>query len=269
MAYRPIVELLRLYLDLSDGSSAEEVRGRVAEQLQFLGLEGDEQAVLLAHFLGVSAPQEFLNRLTGPQLKERTLGVLRDVFLRTSELAPLILIVENMHWVDSASEEFLAHLAGGLPGHSVLLVLTTRPGYAAPWLVPPLAETITLERLGGGDVRGIVRTLLAAEEVSEQLFKILAEKSEGNPLYVEEILRQLQETGGIVVENGEARLSRPDLTVPATIHDIIAARIDRIAEPLKQTLQGAAVVGRHFGVSLVSRVLEVGPDQVGGHLREL
>ena len=172
MAYRPIVELLRRYLGLSDGVSGDEIRNRVAEQHQFLGLEGEERTTLLAHFLGVSAPQEFLNRLSGPQLKERTLGVLRDVFLRASELAPLILIVENMHWIDSASEEFMAHLAAGLPGHRTLLVLTTRPGYAAPWLAPPLAETITLEGLGAGDVRGMVRTLLAAEEISEQLFKI-------------------------------------------------------------------------------------------------
>src|SRR5712692_190298 len=269
MAYRPIVELLRRYLGLSDGSSAEEIRSRVAEQLQFLGLEGDEQAILLAHFLGVSAPQEFLNRLTGPQLKERTLRVLRDVFLRASESAPLVVIVENIHWVDPSSEEFLARLAEGLPGHHILLVLTTRPGYAAPWLAPPLAETITVEGLGAGDVRGMVQTLLAAEDVSQQLFRILAEKSEGNPLYVEEILRQLQETGGIVVAGGAARLRSSDVTVPATIHDIIAARIDRLADPHKQTLQGAAVVGRHFGISLLSRILEVVPAQVAGHLREL
>ena len=269
MAYRPILELLRRYLGLSDGIAREELLGRVAEQLQFLGLEGEERSVLLAHFLGVSAPQEFLNRLSGPQLKERTFGALREVFLRASETAPLILIVENLHWIDTASEEFLAHLAGGLPGQRVLLVLTTRPGYAAPWLAPPLAETITLEGLGAGDVRGMVRTLLTAEDVSEQLFKILAERSEGNPLYVEEILRQLQETGGILVEDGEARLGSPDVTVPATIHDIIAARVDRLAEPLKHTLQGAAVVGRRFGMSLLSRILEIVPDRVAGHLREL
>ena len=269
MAYRPILELLRRYLGLSDGITREALLGRVAEQLQFLGLEGAERSVLLAHFLGVSAPQEFLNRLSGPQLKERTFGALREVFLRASETAPLILIVENLHWIDTASEEFLAHLAGGLPGQRVLLVLTARPGYAAPWLAPPLAETITLAGLGAGDVRGMVRTLLTAEDVSEQLFKILAERSEGNPLYVEEILRQLQETGGILVEDGEARLGSPDVTVPATIHDIIAARVDRLAEPLKHTLQGAAVVGRRFGMSLLSRILEVVPDRVAGHLREL
>src|SRR5207247_4474781 len=165
--------------------------------------------------------------------------------------------------------EFLAHLARGLRGHPILLVLTTRPGYTAPWLAPPLAETITVEGLGTADVRGMVRTLRAAKEISEQLFKILAEKSEGNPLYVEEILRQLLETSGILVEDGEARLSRPDVTVPATIHDIIAARIDRLSEPHKQTLQGAAVVGRRFGITLLSRILEVPPDRVAGRLHEL
>src|SRR5262249_47035886 len=251
MADRPIVGGLPRYFDLPDGGTRGEIQSHGAEQLRVFGFEGEEPAILLAHFLGVSAPPEFLSRLPGPQLKKRTLDTIRDLFVRMSEAGPVILIVENMHWVDTASEELLAHLAGGLSGHPILLVLTTRPGYAAPWLAPPLAETITVEGLGAADVRGMIRTLLVAEEVSEQLFKILAEKSEGNPLYVEEILRQLLETSGIVVEKGEARLSRSDVTVPATIHDIIAARIDRVADPLKQTLQGAAVIGRRFGVSLV------------------
>src|SRR4030095_5531392 len=107
------------------------------------------------------------------------------------------------------------------------------------------------------------------EERPEQLCKSLAKRSEGNPLYVEEILRQLQETGGLAVEGSEARLSRADVTVRPPTHDIIAARVARLADGLKQTLQGAAVIGRRFGVSLVSRVLEVSPSQVAGQLREL
>ena len=269
MAYRPIVDLLRRGLGLFEGVAADEIRSRVAKQHQFLGLGGDERDILVAHFLGVSAPQDFLNRLTGPQLKDKTFAAVRDLLLGMSELEPLVLIVENMHWVDTASDEFLARLATSLPGRRVLLVLTTRPGYTAPWLAPPLAQVVTLEGLGAGDVRGMVHTLLAVETVSEDLFNFLAERSEGNPLYVEEILRQLQETDGLSLQNGEARLSRADVTVPATIHDIIAARVDRLAEGLKQTLQGAAVVGRRFGVSLVSRVLELSPHEVDEHLREL
>ena len=140
MAYRPIVDLLRRCLGLFEGIAADEIRSRVAKQHQFLGLEGEERSVLLAHFLGVSAPPEFLNRLSGPQLKERTFGAVRDVFVRMSALEPLVLIVENMHWIDTASEDFLAYLAANLPGHRVLLVLTARPGYAASWLAPPLAR---------------------------------------------------------------------------------------------------------------------------------
>jgi len=269
MAYRPIIDLLRGCLGLFEGIAADEIRSHVAKQHEFLGLEGDERNILLAHFLGVSAPPEFLNRLSSAQLKERTFAAIRDVLVRMSEQEPLILVVENMHWVDRASDEFLAHLATNLPGHRVLLVLTARQGYSPPWLIPPLAETLTLAGLDAADVRGMVRTLLTVDEVSEQLFKFLAERSEGNPLYVEEILRQLQETGSLAVADGEARLSRADVTVPATIHDIIAARVDRLADGLKQTLQGAAVIGRRFGISLVSRVLNVAPSQVAGHLREL
>jgi len=269
MAYRPIVDLLRRQLGLFEGVAADQIRTRVAELHQFLGLEGEEQRILLGHFLGVSAAPEFLNRLSAPQLKDRTFAAVRDVFLAVSELGPLVLVVENMHWIDTASEEFLEYLATHVLGHRVLVVLTARPGYAASWLAAPLAETITLEGLGAADVRGMVQTLLAAEEVSEPLFRFLADRSEGNPLYVEEILRQLQETGGLAIENGEARLSRADVAVPANIHDIIAARVDRLGEGLKQTLQGAAVVGRRFGVSLVSRVLDVAPQQVAAHLREL
>jgi class 3 adenylate cyclase/tetratricopeptide (TPR) repeat protein len=267
MAYHPILELLRRYLGLSDGMTAEEIRARVFERLQSLGLDGEEDRVLTAHFLGLSASPDFLTRL-GPQLKERTFRVLREVFLRASGTAPVILIVENLHWTDASSEEFLKHLTESLPGHRILLVLSTRLGFSAPWLTAPLAETITLEGLESEHVRGMVRALLGAEGVSLKLLRILLEKGEGNPLYVEEILRQLQESGRIEVEEGRARLRGSQVNVPGTIHDIIAARIDRLAEPLKHTLQVAAVVGRQFALPLLSRVVETNGALLD-HLRAL
>src|SRR5262249_6385839 len=130
-------------------------------------------------------------------------------------------------------------------------------------------ETIDVDRLDGADVERMVRTLLAADRVSGTLLELLAEKSEGNPLYVEEILHQLRETGGIIVEGQEARLQSAEVKVPATIHDIIAARVDRLTEDLKLTLRGASVVRRRFGTSLLSRVTEVPAITVGGNLKEL
>jgi len=269
MPYHPILTLLGHVLGLAEGMSAAEIRAHTAARLLTLGIHGDEPLTFLAHFLGASAPAEFLARLAPAELKQRTFGVVGEVLLRAGDGAPLILVVENMHWIDASSEELLQHLARALPGHQVLLLLSTRPDFTATWLAPPLAETIVLEGLDSSDVWGMIRALLSATRLSEALVELLFSRSEGNPLYLEEIIRQLQETGSLLVEDGEARLSAADVKVPETINHIIAARIDRLDEPLKQTLQAAAVVGRLFGVALVSRLMEEGNEAIVGRLGEL
>jgi class 3 adenylate cyclase/tetratricopeptide (TPR) repeat protein len=266
--YRPILEIMRHYLDLAENMSAEEIKSRIAERLQDLGLEGEEPAILLSHFAGAFAPPEFVNRLSGAQLKERTFAVLRDVLLRTTQSAAVVLLIENVHWLDVSSAEFLARLSITLAGHRILLLLSTRPGFV-PSADLRIDETITLEALGNKDIEGMVRTILGIETMSTQLLKLLTEKAEGNPLYVEEILHQLLETAGVVIEGGEARLRSGDVKVPATIHDIIAARVDRLADQLKLTLQGGAVIGRRFGTSLVCRVIKTATDEVVGNLQNL
>ena len=266
--YRPVLEVVGRYLDLAESMSAEEVKSRIAERLQDLGLEGEEPVILLAHFAGAFAPPEFVNRLSGAQLKERTFAVLREVFLRASQSAAVVLLIENVHWLDASSAEFLARLSVSLRGHRILLLLSTRPGFV-PLADMRIEETITIEALGTKEVEGMVRTILGIETMSPQLLRILTEKGEGNPLYVEEILHQLLETAGVVIERGEARLRSGDVKVPATIHDIIAARVDRLADQLKLTLQGGAVIGRRFGTSLVSRVIRSAADEVVGNLQNL
>ena len=268
MAYRPLVELYRRYFDLPEELSPEDVRRRIAARLVALGVEGEEPAFLLHHFLGLSVPQEFLLRMQGAQLRSRTHEMLGTVIFRESALRPVVLVVENMHWIDASSEELLKSLAERVHEHAVLLVLTTRPGTSMDWL-PITTERLQLEGLAHDDIREMVGALCASRAVSEPLFQLLLAKGEGNPLYVEEIVRQLQETEGIVVENGEARLRAADVTVPETIRDIIAARVDRLAESPKRTLQVASVVGRRFGVSLVSHVRETEHDQVAGDLKDL
>ncbi len=149
-----------------------------------------------------------------------------------------------------------------------MLLLSARPDPGPPLTLPAM-ETIAVDKLDGAEVERMTRTLLAADALSSQLLELLAEKSEGNPLYVEEILHELNATGGILVQQGEARLRGAEVKVPATIHDIIAARVDRLAEPLKLTLQPASVVGRRFGISLLSRVVDAGSADVPRHLEDL
>ena len=267
--YRPILELVRGYLSLLEEMTEDEIRWRAEKGLLALGIEGEEPATLLAHFLGAPAPEAFLNRLAGAQLKERTFAVVHDLLVRASESAPLVLVLENIHWIDTTSEEFLGRLATHVPKDQIVLVLTTRPGATPSALAERAETTLALGGLGGSDLRSMVASLVHAENVSEELFGILVDKSAGNPLYIEEILRQLQETDGLTAVDGEVRLRSAGVTVPDTIHDIIAARIDRVADGLKRVLQGAAVIGRRFGVSLLSRVLGVAPEPITQQLAEL
>ena len=268
MAYRPVLELYRRYLHLPEGVAAADITRVVAERLGSLGIESDESRILLAHFLGAAAPPEFLVRVQGAQLKARTNQLLAGLLWRHSEERPIVLVIENVHWVDASSEEFLRLLADGVGDRRVLLILTTRPERPMEWL-PSAAQTIQLEGLDPEDIRDMVHALLGTRAVSASFFQILLAKGEGNPLYVEEILRQVQETGGIVIEQGEVRLRAGDVVVPETIRDIIAARVDGLLESLKHTLQVASVIGRRFGVSLVSRVSEDHYDQVATDLNDL
>jgi class 3 adenylate cyclase/tetratricopeptide (TPR) repeat protein len=266
--YHPVVGLLRRDLQLAESATDEHVRGAAGSRLRALGLEaGEEPVTLLAHVLGVPASEDFLTRL-GAQVKERTLALLGDLFVAMTASRPLVLIVEDVHWIDPSSEEFLKHLIPRLAGHPALLLLTARPDVEAAW-PPPAVELLTIEGLAGDHARAMIQVLTRADRVSDELVNVLLTKSEGNPLYVEEILRQLEETGGLALEDGEARLSRSDVTVPETIHDIIAARVDRLEDTLKHTLQGAAVVGHQFATPLLSRLFDRDEPRVAGHLRSL
>ena len=132
----------------------------------------------------------------------------------------------------------------------------------------PLAETIAVAGLDAEGVGRMSRALLGVERVSAPLLDVLVDRGEGNPLYVEEILRQLRETGGVQIEAGEVKLVREHVTLPETIHDIIAARIDRLPDDVKHTLQVAAVVGRQVAVPLLARAIEA-EVELESHLDKL
>jgi class 3 adenylate cyclase/tetratricopeptide (TPR) repeat protein len=268
LPYHPVVELVRRYLGLPDPATDAEVTERITERLGALDIQEADAGPLLAHFLGLSAPPELLARLSGAQLKERTHDLLRGVLFRASEDQPAVVIIENLHWLDPSSEDFLRDLVPKLAGQRILLVLSTRPGWDAPWLQPAVTARIDLPGLDARDVHGMVGTVLRAERVSDRLLELLQAKGDGNPLYVEEILRALSETGRIVIEDGEARLTVDDIALPGSIHDIIAARIDRLPEAVKHTLLVAAVIGREFPVPVLAHALGRDVD-LAAHLAEL
>ena len=198
------------------------------------------------------------------------LEALRRLLVRAAERRPQILVIEDLHWIDSASEQFLATLVDSVPAARAVLVFTYRPGYPNPFGDRSYFTRIVPAPLSADDSARMAAAVLATDALPAELRALIATKAEGNPFYVEELVKSLEEGGALRRANGRLDLARPVTAsdIPGTIQDVIAARIDRLAEAPKRTLQLASVIGREFTRRLVDRLAEI-RERTEDFLREL
>ncbi len=194
-------------------------------------------------------------------------------FVRLADKQPLVLVIEDLHWVDTASEEFLGFLADSIPAASVLLILTHRPGYQQPFGDRSYHVRIPLQALSVGATNAMLGSVLDTEHLPAGLQQMISSKAEGNPLFIEEVLRSLVEEGVITFESGRPTLSRDlsAVTVPDRIQDVLMARLDRLAEGPKSAIQIASVIGREFALRLLEKISDAGEgiEEIVGELRSL
>ncbi len=255
--YVPVVDLVRASAALSDADSPETLAEKLRARLRDVGMDPDAGAPYLLHMLGVKDPAARLDALGPEVVKARTFEALRQMALRGSRQRPLVIEVEDLHWVDRTSEEYFAFLAESLLGAPILLIATYRPGYRPPWGDRSFATQLSLGRLTVDESRAVVRSLLPDADAGDSLAPLILDKAEGNPFFLEELTRAVKEQG-----------LGTDLPVPDTIHGVLTARIDRLAEEPKRVLQTAAVLGREFAPALLAAIWD-GPGPLGPHLREL
>jgi predicted ATPase len=255
--YVPVVDLVRAGAALADADSPETMAEKLRVGLQGVGMDPGAGAPYLLHMLGVKDPAARLDALGPEVVKARTFETLRQMALRGSRQRPLVVEVEDLHWVDRTSEEYFAFLAESLLGAPILLVATYRPGYRPPWGDRSFATQLSLGRLTVDESRAVVRSLLPDADSGDSLAPLILDKAEGNPFFLEELTRAVKEQG-----------LGTDLPVPDTVHGVLTARIDRLAEEPKRVLQTAAVLGREFAPPLLAAIWDWrGP--LKPHLREL
>jgi tetratricopeptide (TPR) repeat protein len=183
---------------------------------------------------------------------------------------PLVLVVEDLHWIDKTSEEVLLHLADSIPAARVLLLVPYRPGYQNPFGERTYTTRIGLRTLSDHDSLRLAASMLAMSEFPPELHDLIVRKAEGNPFFLEEVLKSLLEVGALRQRDGRSMLTKPiaEIYVPNTIQDVIMARIDRLEETPKRVLQLASVIGREFTVRLLERISDV-QAQLAPFLQEL
>lgn len=254
--FLPALELLRDLLGVDERDAPEAARRKIAGTLLLLDRSLDDVLPLVFEFLGVPEPDAPQPR-TDPDARRRRLVEITRALLRDAAArAPQLLLVDDLHWIDGASEALLRGLAEDVAASRVLLVVDFRPGYDAAWLADVGAEHVALEPLGADATAELLHALLGDDPSLGDLPSRIAERTAGNPFFVEEAVRALADTGVLAGVRGAYRLVAPDsaIVLPATVQAVLAARIDALPEGDKALLQTAAVIGRTFARDVLRRV---------------
>ncbi len=270
IALLPIVDALRQNFGIADGDGEAEAIDKIARGLAPLGARAAEIAPYLRYALSVDPGDPAVATMDPSERRTRLFRAIHQLALLGSRLRPLVLVVEDLHWIDSASEDFLKALVNDIAGAAVLLVLTYRPTYTAPFGEHTYVSRVVLQPLDEADSRALVQATLGIEDLPDDLAAVIASKAEGNPFFLEEIGRALVDTGAVRSESGRLTLARPvsAIAVPDRVQDVIAARIDRLGGDQKRTVQVASVIGREFALRLLRRAADAA-DRVESALAEL
>jgi tetratricopeptide (TPR) repeat protein len=270
-AYRPVIDLLKNYFQVEDRDDARRVREKATGKLLTLDETLKPMLVPLLALLDVAVDDESWKPLDPVQKRLRTLDACKRLILRESQVQPLVVVFEDLHWIDSETQALLDALVESLPTARLLLLVNFRPEYQPRWTSKTCYTQLRVDPLTGESAEELLRTLLGTDPSLRPLGRFLIERTEGNPLYLEESVRALAETGDLQGSRGAYRLtaSLTSIRVPATVQAILAARIDRLSPDDKHLLQAAAVIGKDVPYSLLQAITELSEDALRQRLAAL
>jgi len=265
--FLPLTDLLSAYFSIERRDDARHVQERIKERLRVL----DETLVSLhtplrSLFPGFVAEADWL-ALDARERRRRTLDACRRLLLRESQVQPLVIVFEDLHWIDSETQAFLDHLVEDLATAPILLLVNYRPEYECAWTRKGHCSELLLEPLAPPPAAELLDSLLGHDEGLLALKRLVIERTEGNPFFLEETVRALVETGRLAGATADA--SRLELAVPATVHAVLGARIDRLPPDEKQLLQAASAIGKEVSFALLQAIADRSNDELQRGLARL
>jgi class 3 adenylate cyclase/tetratricopeptide (TPR) repeat protein len=270
MAFHPLIDLLRRNFRIEEGDTERAIIQKIERGVLRLGEDLRPLLPYLRYLLSVDPGDPAVLTMDPQQRRGEIFDALRRLTVRASEVRPQVAVFEDAHWMDQATEEYLLFTADSVPTSRVLRILTYRPGYVHPFGERTYHARIALNTLSAVHSVEMAQAMLATERLPEGLQALIVRKAEGNPFFVEEVVKSLLEVGAIRRSGDSYVLAKrqDEIFVPDAIQDVIMARIDRLAEAPKRTLQLASVIGREFTRRLLDRIAEL-RARTEEYLREL
>jgi class 3 adenylate cyclase/tetratricopeptide (TPR) repeat protein len=268
VAYHPMIDILKSNFDIHEGEGDAEIREKVKRELKIMGID---EASTLPYFLELlSVKDSGIEQISmSPEArKDRMIEALKRIVLRGSEMRPLIIAIEDLHWLDKSSEDVARSLLESIPGSRVLLIFTYRPEFVHTWGAKSYHNQLTLHRLSNRESLEMVTHILGTKEIEKALEELILEKTEGVPFFIEEFIKSLNDLRIIEKKENVYRLSKDihQMTIPSTIQDVIMARVDSLPERTKEVLQIGSVIEREFSHPLINRVADLPEKELLSYL---
>ncbi len=269
--FLPILDVFRSYFGITSDDNDSAARVKIAGNMVVLDQKFADTLPLVYDFLGVADPQNPAPRLDPEARQRQLIGVIRQIIRSTSEKAPTVTMVEDLHWLDPASAEFLEHMVDARQGTHSLLLLNFRPEYRAEWMQKSWYRQIPLTPLDEKATAELLTSLLGGHATIASLARPIHNRTGGNPFFIEEVVQNLIETKHVEGSAGNYRLvtAVDRLEVPATVKSILASRIDRLPEREKRLLQTASVIGKDFPETLLAEIAGLSTDEMKSAIANL
>ena len=270
-SYLPLIDLLKAYFKIVEDDDPRAVRSKVTGAMLTLDEAFKEFVPPVLWLLEALAPDDAFGALDPALRRRQTLEAIRRLLLRESRVQPLLVVFEDLHWIDGETQAFLDSLVESLPMAAIVLAVNYRPEYQHDWARKTYYRQLRVDPLPPASAEALLTTLLGEDSSVVPLRRLLIERTEGNPLFLEESIRALVETRTLVGERGRYRLARPAETiqVPATVQAILAARIDRLPAGHKRLLQAASVVGKDVPLALLRAIAGLDDNALRAGLAQL
>jgi tetratricopeptide (TPR) repeat protein len=257
--YLPVIDLLRNYFKIAHRDEQRDIREKVTGKLLTLDRAFEPTLSAFLSLLDVPVDDPAWNALDPPQRRRRTLDAVKRLLYAESRVQPLVVVFEDLHWIDAQTQALLDSLVDGLPAYRILLLVNYRPEYQHGWTTKSCYTQLRIAPLPPERAEELLRALLGEDVGLQALQRALIERTGGNPFFLEECLRTLIETGFLVGEPGQLRLTSASesIQVPATVQAVLGARIDRQQPEDKRLLQTAAVIGKDVPFPLLQAIADL------------
>ena len=271
VAYHPIIDILKSNFDIRDGDGGFEIRGKIKKNLRTSDVDEASTIPYLLELLSVTDSGIDKIPMSPEARKDRITEAVKRITLKGAEMRPLIVAVEDLHWIDKSSEEYLKNLLDSISGARVFLIFTYRPEFVHTWGGRSYHSQVNLNRLSNRETLAMVTYILSTEKIDNNLEELILEKTEGVPFFIEEFLKSLKELKIIERKDGKYHLAKgiQEVSIPSKIQDVIMARVDSLPEGAKNVLQTGSVIEREFSYDLIRKMMDISQEEILSHLSVL